>query len=99
MTPANLAWGVILLALVTANLPFISERFLLVRRLAEPKSLAVRLAELVVWYALVGGVALGLEQQIGQVAPQGWEFYVVTATLFITLAFPGFVYRYLYKRG
>ena len=99
MTPSNLAWGVILLALVTANLPFVSERLFLVKRLAAPKSLALRLGELLVWYAVVGGVALGLEQQIGQVAPQGWEFYVVTGALFLTLAFPGFVYRYLYQRG
>ena len=33
-----------------------------------------------------------------RIAPQGWEFYAITATLFLTLAFPGFVYRYLYKR-
>ncbi|MEY4711160.1 MAG: hypothetical protein RIS88_610, partial [Pseudomonadota bacterium] len=35
---------------------------------------------------------------VGQNAPQGWEFYAVTVTLFLTLAFPGFVYRYLYQR-
>ncbi|MEY4294772.1 MAG: hypothetical protein RLY82_460, partial [Pseudomonadota bacterium] len=27
----------------------------------------------------------------------GWEFYAITGALFITLAFPGFVYRYLLK--
>jgi len=32
-----------------------------------------------------------------QIAPQGWEFYAVTGALFLTFAFPGFVYRYLYK--
>jgi len=46
----------------------------------------------------VGGVALLLEQRAGRIAPQGWEFYAITGALFITLAFPGFVYRYLYKR-
>jgi hypothetical protein len=30
-------------------------------------------------------------------SPQGWEFYAVTGALFITLAFPGFVWRYLVK--
>ena len=39
-----------------------------------------------------------LENKAGQIAPQGWEFYAITATLFMTLAFPGFVYRYLFKR-
>ena len=49
-------------------------------------------------YLLVGGIALSLEKSIGQNAPQGWEFYAITGTLFVTLAFPGFVYRYLLKR-
>jgi hypothetical protein len=31
------------------------------------------------------------------VFPQSWEFYAVSACLFIVLAFPGFVLRYLYK--
>jgi hypothetical protein len=43
-------------------------------------------------------LGLALEQSAGQIAPQGWEFYAVTGALFLTLAFPGFVYRYLYKR-
>ena len=98
MTTSNLAWVVIVLALVTANLPFLSERLFFGRRLPESKALAWRLAELVVGYLLVGGIALSLEKSIGQNAPQGWEFYAVTGTLFVTLAFPGFVYRYLLKR-
>jgi hypothetical protein len=40
---------------------------------------------------------LTLESHLGQIAPQGWEFYAVTGTMFITLAFPGFVFRYLIK--
>lgn len=99
MTPSSLAWLVIVLALVAANLPFVSERLLLVRKLAGPKPLALRLGELAVWYTLVGALAMAFEQSIGRNAPQGWEFYVVTACLFLTLAFPGFVYRYLYKRS
>jgi hypothetical protein len=48
-------------------------------------------------YVLVGGVALGLEQAAGQIYPQRWEFYATTAALFVTLAFPGFVFRYLFR--
>ena len=99
MNSSTLVWAVILMALVAANLPFSSNRLFLVRTLTGPKSLALRLLELAVLYGLVGVVALALEQRIGQVAPQGWEFYVVTASLFLTLAFPGFVYRYLYRRS
>lgn len=90
-------WLVIILALCAANLPFISHRLLAVVRLAHGKNLATRLAELVVMYFIVGGIALLLEKRLGQIAPQAWEFYAVTGTLFITLAFPGFVWRYLLK--
>lgn len=88
-------WLVILLAFAAANLPFVSQRLLAVVPLARPKNLAVRLAELVVLYFVVGGIGLALEQRAGQIAPQGWEFYAVTGTLFLTFAFPGFVWRYL----
>ena len=62
------------------------------------KNLAIRLVELVIFYAVAGAFGLFLEQRSGQIAPQGWEFYAVTGTLFLTFAFPGFTYRYLYKR-
>ena len=54
---------------------------------------------LVILAALVAAnLALLLERRAGQIYPQGWEFYAITATLFLTLAFPGFVWRYLTKR-
>jgi hypothetical protein len=99
MNSQTLSWAVIVLALLAANLPFLSNRALLVRPMAGPKPLALRLLELCILYLLVGVVALMIEQGIGRAAPQGWEFYVVTASLFLTLAFPGFVYRYLYRRA
>jgi len=51
----------------------------------------------VAMYFAVGGIGLLLERRLGQIAPQGWEFYAVTGALFLTLAFPGFVWCYLYK--
>jgi hypothetical protein len=90
-------WLVIVVALVAANLPFVSQRLLAVIPLAAGKNLALRLAELVVLYFIVGGIGLLLEQRLGQIAAQGWEFYAITGTLFVTLAFPGFVWRYLLK--
>ena len=90
-------WLVIVPALVAANLPFINHRLLAVVPVTWPKGLAVRLAELVVMYFIVGGIGLLLEKRMGQIAPQGWEFYAVTGALFITLAFPGFIWRYLVK--
>jgi hypothetical protein len=92
-------WLVIVVALVAANLPFLSERLGLVGPVARPKkALLVRLNELVVLYFLVGALAMLLERRAGQNAPQGWEFYAITGTLFVTLAFPGFIYRYLVRR-
>ena len=90
-------WAVVLLALLAANLPFISQRFMLVYLLRSPKTLPLRLLELVLWYFIVGALGLALEHQAGQIAPQGWEFYAITGTLFVTFAFPGFVIRYLLK--
>lgn len=99
MTSNAIVWLLIALAAVAANLPFVNQRLMLVLPLRTPvKSLAWRLAELVLWYFIVGGIGMGLEKWLGQNAPQGWEFYAITAALFLTLAFPGFVYRYLVRR-
>ena len=97
MTQNVSVWLLVGLALLAANLAVISNRLLLVFQLKGPKNLAVRLMELVFWYFVVGGVALVLEQRAGQIAPQAWEFYAITGTLFITFSFPGFVFRYLFK--
>lgn len=97
MSQTASVWLVVLLALLVANLPFISNRLFGVIVLKTPKNLAVRLAEMVVWYLAAGGLGLYFEQRGGQIAPQSWEFYAVTGTLFLTFAFPGFTYRYLFK--
>lgn len=86
------------LAFLAANLPFANQRVLMMGPLRSGKSLTWRLAELLLLYFVVGGIGLAMENHAGQVAPQGWEFYAVTGTMFLTLAFPGFVYRYLMHR-
>jgi hypothetical protein len=91
-------WLVLLAAVLAANLPFLNQRWLGVVPRSVPKSLGIHLLELVICYVLVGALGLALEKADGQIYPQGWEFYATTAALFLTLAFPGFVYRYLYKR-
>ena len=90
-------WLVIAVAFCAANLPFINQRLFAVWPVRAPKPLAVRLAELVVLYFVAGGLGLALEKSAGQIAPQGWEFYAVTGALFIVFAFPGFIWRYLWK--
>jgi hypothetical protein len=92
-------WLVVLLAFGIANLPFVSQRLLGLIPIPKLKTLPIRLAELLVCYFVAGGMGLVLEQRLGQIAPQTWEFYAITGALFITFAFPGFVYRYLLKHS
>jgi hypothetical protein len=54
--------------------------------------------ELLVLYFAVGFFGMWMEQRAGQIAPQRWEFYAITATLFLTLSFPGFVWRFLVRK-
>ena len=99
MNVATASWLLIVVALAAANLPFINERvFGVVSLGARDKPFWVRLAELVVLYFVVGFVAWLLESRIGNVFVQVKEFYMVTVPLFVVLAFPGFIYRYLRKR-
>lgn len=97
MSVSMSVWAVVVLAFVGANLPFLNNRFLGVLPLSKPKTLAWRLGELLACYFVVGGIGLALEQSAGQMYPQRWEFYATTAALFLTLAFPGFVFKYLRK--
>ena len=91
-------WLVIVVAFLAANLPFLNQRLLGVLPLKRgEKPLGLRLLELVVLYLLAGGLGLLLENRAGQIATQKWEFYAVTGALFLTFAFPGFIWRYLWK--
>ena len=90
-------WLVLAVAFCAANIPFISQRLLGLVPLARPKSLGIRALELVVLYFVAGGLGLFLENRASQIAPQGWEFYAITGAMFITFAFPGFIWRYLLK--
>jgi hypothetical protein len=97
MTQTMMVWLVIFVAVLGANLPFITKNLFLFIALASPKTGWWRLVELMVFYFVVGGLGLLLENRVGQIAPQGWEFYATTVALFLTLAFPGFIFRYLLK--
>ena len=99
MSQTAAIWLVILAAFAAANWPFLSQRLMLVGpRPKGAKPFAMRLLDMAILYGLVGLAAMMLERRVGQNAPQGWEFYAITATLFLTFAFPGFVYRYLMRR-
>lgn len=99
MTQTAAVWLVLVVAVVSANLPFANERLFVVgpRRVPE-KAFGWRLLELAAFALLTWGIGVGLESAMGQRSPQGWEFYAAGICLFITLASPGFVWRYLRRR-
>lgn len=88
-------WLLLAAGFVAANLPFLSERLLLVGPRRSPKHFGWRLLELLLLAGIMVGIGLALESRIGQRHPQGWQFYAVAICLFITFGFPGFVWRHL----
>jgi hypothetical protein len=92
--------ALLLLAMLFANLPFLSERLFLVwLPPSGQKSAWLRIAELITLYFVTGAVAYLMESRVGPVHAQRWEFYAVTACLFLVFAYPGFLYRYLWRRA
>ena len=91
-------WLVLITAVVLANLPFLNERLLALGPVRSPKSFAWRLLELALYAGLVIGLGRLLEADAGQVSAQGWQFYAVFGCVFLTFAFPGFVWRYLRRQ-
>jgi hypothetical protein len=91
-------WLLLVLAFAAANLPFLNERVFGLYPLKGAKPFVVRVVELIALYFLIGVVGMTLERMIGNVFAQKWEFFATTFTLFLVMAFPGFVVRYLLKR-
>ncbi|MDR5738109.1 MULTISPECIES: DUF2818 family protein [unclassified Caballeronia] len=100
-------WFIVLLALVGANIPFLNQRLFAVVPLPLPaaagrktarKSAWIRIGELIVLYFVVGALGFMLEARAGNRFTQEWQFYAITFSLFVVLAFPGFTYQYLVKR-
>lgn len=96
----------LLLFVLLANLPWLSSRFLTVLPIGarwaadtSKKPVWLCLLELVIFYFLAGTLAHFAEIRLqGQAYAQGWEFYAVTACLFLVFAFPGFVYYFLWRK-
>lgn len=88
------------LAILAANLPWLSERWLLVIACnGRSKPFWLRLMECGLLYGLVLGMGFGFEYKAtGAVHAQDWEFYTVTLCLFAVSALPGFIYRHQLRR-
>ena len=99
MGDAAAIWLVLLLGGLGANLPFVNDRLFAAGPLRRGKSFGWRLLEMGVYLAVVVLMGRFLEGRAGQVHEQGWQFYAVMACVFLTLGFPGFVWRYLRRQG
>lgn len=90
---------ILLLAFIAANLPWFSDRLFFILPLkSQAKSLAWCLLELIILYFMTGAITFYAEYAtFGERTPQGWEFYTVTACLFLVFAFPGFIYKVMWK--
>lgn len=86
----------LLLALLSASI-LMSLPGWLSKKQKVQKNLFIRLLEVLVFYCLVGALGFAFESHIGNRFPQNWEFYVITLCLFLVMAYPGFVYRYLMR--
>ncbi|WP_018875182.1 MULTISPECIES: DUF2818 family protein [unclassified Thioalkalivibrio] len=90
-----LVWGFVVVAFISANLPWLSERIGLMVLPEETKGPWTRIGEWLVLYFLIGLIGKGLEYQAtGGIHTQGWEFYVITLSLFAMFALPGYIWRY-----
>ena len=90
----------VIASLFAANLPFVTQRSLFgIPCRKTDKPFWLRLLELLASYFLLGGLSIWFEgSAYGAAYTQGWEFYAITFCLFLVLAYPGFVYRYLWSR-
>ena len=96
MSQQSILIGILLLmAIILSNLPFLSHRIFGILALRKIKPSWVTALELLISYFMLGSLAYFFETSLGNIFPQKWPFYVVTFILFITLGYPGFVYRYL----
>ncbi len=98
MTGSAAVWGLILVGFLLANLPFMTERLLIVGPFRADKALGWRLLELLLLTGLTTGLGMLIEARVGQRSAQGWEFYAAVLCLMLTFAFPGFVWRYLRRQ-
>lgn len=90
-----------MLAVLAANLPFLNQQLFGLIPMSKScdyrKPMWMRLLELVALYFVIGAIGYFFEANIGNTFKQGWEFYAVTGCLFLVLAYPGYVLRYLRK--
>ncbi|MFW6021440.1 MAG: DUF2818 family protein [Guyparkeria sp.] len=92
----SIAATVVLVAfgLFAANLPWFSDRWLLILPPRRAKPVWLRLGETVVLYGAFVVVGVALERAVtGGIHDKGWIFFTITACLFAVFAAPGIIWR------
>ncbi|MDC0423386.1 DUF2818 family protein [Methylophilaceae bacterium] len=88
---------IILLALLLANLPWLTNDFLFFLQKPKKNNFLI-FFELIIFYFIFGAFLLFIEKQtLGNIHAQGWEFYIITFFLFLVFSFPGFIYKVVWK--
>jgi len=97
-----------IISIIAANIPFLTDKVLLVFGSNKDKSFWLRFAEWFLMYLVVMAIAIGLETKLNGEAykpvwefwnfSQNWEFYFITICLFLVFALPGFLYHYDLKK-
>ena len=100
MSVSTSVWILIVVLFIAANLPWLSERFLIfIQPEGQQKKIWMRLLEWLLLYFICGLLAVGIEKKMtGEVHTQDWEFYVVGFFLFMIFAFPGFIWRHEFRK-
>ena len=97
-----------IVTLIAANIPFLTDRTLLLFKSDSNKSFWLRFLEWFIMYIVVMAIAIGMESKLHGAAyakvwefwnfSQHWEFYSITLCLFVVFALPGYLYHYDLKR-
>lgn len=97
-----------IVSLIAANIPFISDKKLLLLSSDNEKKFWLRALEWFLMYLVVMAIAIGLEIKLHGNAYRNvwefwdfsahWEFYSITLCLFVVFALPGFIYHYDLKK-
>jgi hypothetical protein len=93
MVEQGMIWAYLLLCLVLASMPWLTNRLFMVKSLAH-KSAWLRLIEWFVYAFIALAAGWGLEFQLtGTIQAQTWEFFTSTLFMFAIMAFPGFIWH------
>lgn len=88
--------------LLLASIPFVNQRLFALIPVAAFRSggkpFVVRAVEWFVCFLLALGLGLLLENRVGSIHPQDWEFYAVMLVLFSVFSVPGFIWQYQLKK-